>query len=78
MKNILTAKSSKKHCKFLTMFNTLVGAGAAPGYGSGSDQKMLLLAAPAPQHWSKLLERGDRLHIQYILNKMPYFSDSLK
>jgi hypothetical protein len=30
-----------------------VGAGATPRYGSGSDQKMRLLAAPAPapQHW---------------------------
>jgi hypothetical protein len=38
------------------MFNTIVGAGAASRYGSGSDQKMQLLAAPAlalaPQHWS--------------------------
>jgi hypothetical protein len=37
------------------MFNTLVGAGAATRYGfdsgSGSDQKMRILAAPAPQHW---------------------------
>jgi hypothetical protein len=33
------------------MFNTIVGAGAALRYGSGSDQKMRLLAAPAPQHW---------------------------
>jgi hypothetical protein len=28
-----------------------VGAGAALRYGSGSDQKIRLLAAPAPQHW---------------------------
>jgi hypothetical protein len=34
----------------LTMFNTIFGAGAASRYGSGSDQKMRLLAAPAPQH----------------------------
>jgi hypothetical protein len=36
------------------MINTIVGAGAvgaASRYGSGSDQKMRLLAAPAPQHW---------------------------
>jgi hypothetical protein len=38
------------------MFNTIVeagavGAGAASRYGSGSDQKMQLLAAPALQHW---------------------------
>jgi hypothetical protein len=44
------------HFKFLTMINTIVGAGAvgagaASRYGSGSDQKMRLLAAPAPQHW---------------------------
>jgi hypothetical protein len=37
------------------MFNTIVGAGAvgagaASRYGSGSDQKKRLLAAPAPQH----------------------------
>jgi hypothetical protein len=41
------------HFKFLTMKNTTVGAGAASRYGSGSDQKRRLLAAPAPapQHW---------------------------
>jgi hypothetical protein len=33
------------------MFNTITGARAASRYGSGSDQKMRLLAAPAPQHW---------------------------
>jgi hypothetical protein len=36
------------------MINTgagAVGAGAASRYGSGSDQKMRLLASPAPQHW---------------------------
>jgi hypothetical protein len=47
--------------KFLTMFNTIVGARAVgaeatsrygSGSGSGSDQKMRLLAAPAPQHCS--------------------------
>jgi hypothetical protein len=39
------------------MLNTIVGAGAVGaraasryGSGSGSDQKMRLLAAPAPQH----------------------------
>jgi hypothetical protein len=42
--------------QFITMFNTIVGAGAgaASRYGSGSssgsDQMMRLLAAPAPQH----------------------------
>jgi hypothetical protein len=35
------------------MFNTIGGAGAASRYGSGSDQMMRLLAAPAPQHWKK-------------------------
>jgi hypothetical protein len=38
--------------QFLTMFYSIVGAGASSRYGSGSDQKMRLLAAPAPQHWS--------------------------
>jgi hypothetical protein len=37
------------------MCNAIVGAGAgaraASRYGSGSDQMMQLLAAPAPQHW---------------------------
>jgi hypothetical protein len=37
------------------MFNTLVIAGAALRYVSGSDQKMRLLAAPAPQHWFLVL-----------------------
>jgi hypothetical protein len=37
------------------MFNTIVGAGAASRYGTGSDQKMRLLAVPAPQHWFLLL-----------------------
>jgi hypothetical protein len=43
------------------MFNTIVGAGAVGaraasryGYGSGSDQKMRLLAAPAPPHCTGL------------------------
>jgi hypothetical protein len=41
------------------MFNTIfgagaVGAGAASRYGSGSDQKMRLLAAPAPLHCYKV------------------------
>jgi hypothetical protein len=34
--------------QFLKMFNTIVGAIATSRYGSGSDQKMRLLAAPAP------------------------------
>jgi hypothetical protein len=36
--------------QLLTMFNTIFGAGAASRHGSGSDQKMRLLTAPAPQH----------------------------
>jgi hypothetical protein len=46
------------------MFNTIVGAGAVGAAlrycsGSGSDQKMRLLAAPAPQHWFSInLEKG--------------------
>jgi hypothetical protein len=41
------------------MFNTIfeagaVGAGAASRYGSGSDQMMRLLVAPAPQHCKTL------------------------
>jgi hypothetical protein len=44
--------------QFLTLLNTIfvaraVGAGAALRYGSGSDQMMRLLAAPAPQHCFK-------------------------
>jgi hypothetical protein len=58
------------------MFNTIVEAGAveagaASRYGSGSDQKMRLLAAPAPQHWGKVCRS---LLIQYcidILNSLP-------
>jgi hypothetical protein len=38
------------------MINTTVGAGAASRYGSGFDQKMRLLAAPAPQHCFKYLK----------------------
>jgi hypothetical protein len=42
------------------MFNTIVGVGAVGGgaaspYGSGSDQMMRLLLAPAPQHWFEVL-----------------------
>jgi hypothetical protein len=42
------------------MFNIIVGAGAvgagaASRYGSGSNQKMRLLAAPAPQNWLGVL-----------------------
>jgi hypothetical protein len=56
------------------MFNTIVGAGAvgagaASCYGSGSDQKMQLLAAPAPQHCCYPLMNTDsgalRMRIQY-------------
>jgi hypothetical protein len=47
------------HFKFLTMINAIVGAGnvgagagaaSRCGTGSGFDQMMQLLAAPAPQH----------------------------
>jgi hypothetical protein len=44
--------------QFLTMFNTIVGAGAVGagavsrnGSGTGSDQMLRRLAASAPQHW---------------------------
>jgi hypothetical protein len=44
--------------QFLTMFNTIIGAGAVEARaalhyrsGSGSDQMMRLLAAPAPLHF---------------------------
>jgi hypothetical protein len=42
------------------MFNTIVGVGAVGGgaaspYGSGSDQMMWLLLAPAPQHWFEVV-----------------------
>jgi hypothetical protein len=43
---------------FVLFFNTIfgdgdvgAGGGAASHYGSGSDQMMRLLAAPALQHW---------------------------
>jgi hypothetical protein len=46
------------------MINTTVGAGAAWRYGSGSgsDQKMRLLAAPAPQHWKLILIKWTKVH----------------
>jgi hypothetical protein len=40
------------------MINTIVGAGAASRYGSGSDKKMRLLAAPAPQHCFYFIRLG--------------------
>jgi hypothetical protein len=46
------------------MFNTIVGvgaAGAALRYGSGSDQMMRLLVAPATQHWKSLTPAGGGL-----------------
>jgi hypothetical protein len=68
------------------MFNTIVGpgavgaragAGATWRYGSGSDQKMRLLAAPppAPQHWFNLnfspksFFVTDRLQQEQLLHK---------
>jgi hypothetical protein len=58
--------------QFLTMFCTIVGAGAvgagaASRYGFGSDQKMRLLAAPAPQHWLSYFVR----YIFSNSNEMP-------
>jgi hypothetical protein len=57
------------------MFNTIVGAGAvgagavgagaASRYGSGSDKKMRLLAAPAPQHCLKKLILSDFAEFLY-------------
>jgi hypothetical protein len=57
------------------MHNTIVGAGAASRYGSGSgsgfDQKMRLLAAPAlaPQHCIKHFENN--LEMMNFLNHQP-------
>jgi hypothetical protein len=58
--------------QFLTMFNTIVGAGAvgagaigagvASCYGSGSNQIKRLLTAPAPQHCRWLI---NICHIQW-------------
>jgi hypothetical protein len=41
--------------QFLTKLNAIVGAGTASryGFGSGSDQMIRLLAAPAPEHREK-------------------------
>jgi hypothetical protein len=51
------------------------GAGAASRYGSGSDQKMRLLAAPAPQHWIKQSTSLDRWNItRYCIRKYLIFS----
>jgi hypothetical protein len=51
-----------------------VGAGAASCYGSdsGSDQKMRLLAAPAPQHCKKLRETLTKMlfYTNQILNNV--------
>jgi hypothetical protein len=69
------------------MFNTIVGAGevgagAASRYssGSGSDQKMRLLAAPAPQHCAEGLEKEPLKKIMCaaeILRQRPNFSADL-
>jgi hypothetical protein len=53
------------------MFNIIVGAGAvgagaASRYGSGSYQKMRLLAASAPQHWSILYHMYSVLYYMYF------------
>jgi hypothetical protein len=63
------------HFSIFNFFNTIVGAvGAASRYGSGSgsDQKMRLLAAPAPQHWFESFSGGSKkvkvflLQIAYV------------
>jgi hypothetical protein len=62
------------------MFNTIVragavggGAGAASRYGSGSDQKMRLLAAPAPLHWGKYISRKmQEMNVTAIQAESPY------
>jgi hypothetical protein len=54
------------------MFNTIVGAGAALRYGFGSDQKIRLLADPAPQHWLEL-NRGFSGHETYYRKITKYW-----
>jgi hypothetical protein len=64
LKNELKGSQTATFCvifQFLTVFNTIVGAGAVGAgntsrYSSGSDQMMRLYAALAPQHWKKLLQ----------------------
>jgi hypothetical protein len=60
------------------MFDTIVeagavgaGAGAALHYGSGYDQKMWLLAAPAPQHWPEPLFFSITLRHEGIYCQVP-------
>jgi hypothetical protein len=52
------------------MFNTIIGAGAASRYGSGSAQKMRLLAAPAPQHWNQGYLNCLEVYLQHSLLKI--------
>jgi hypothetical protein len=60
--------------QFLTMFNTIIGAGAALRYGSGSDshQIMRLIAAPAPQHTFAVVPAILQLKIRYVLLKKSF------
>jgi hypothetical protein len=58
------------------MSNTIVGAGAvgaeaASRYGSGSDQKMRLLAAQAPQHCSARMCVSGVLIFHSIKSQIP-------
>jgi hypothetical protein len=66
------------------MCNTIVGAGAvgagagaASHYGSGSDQKMRLLVAPAPQHWFHRHYRGTKAHFIHGVKKSSWHFLSL-
>jgi hypothetical protein len=55
------------------MFNTFVGAGARAvsryGSGSDSDQKMWLLAAPAPQHCLFCIHAANHCEIENKLTQ---------
>jgi hypothetical protein len=52
MLKLSSSFDSKKFIWAEWVINSYIfGAGAASCYGFGSDQKMQLLAAPAPQHW---------------------------
>jgi hypothetical protein len=64
------------------MFNTIVGAefaGAASRYGSGCDQMMRLLAAPAPQHWLGLsMVFCFKIAFSFRLMEVPFVLDYFK
>jgi hypothetical protein len=56
------------------MLNIIVGAGAvgaraASRYGPGSDLKMRLLAAPAPQHWFFVNKSAPPRYMINMLNR---------